>query len=66
MKVLGISPLDKDANASLVVDGTVVFASGEERYSPPSSTRVSGARDRRGAPSSAGLKPEQLDVPPPF
>ena len=33
MKVLGISPLDKDANASLVIDGNVIFASGEERYS---------------------------------
>ena len=32
MKVLGISPLDKDASASLVEDGTILFASGEERY----------------------------------
>lgn len=33
MKVLGISPLDKDATASLVEDGCVLFAAGEERYS---------------------------------
>lgn len=33
MKVLGISPLDKDASASLVEDGRALFASGEERYS---------------------------------
>ncbi|MEM7518254.1 MAG: carbamoyltransferase N-terminal domain-containing protein, partial [Planctomycetota bacterium] len=33
MKVLGISPLDKDASASLVEDGRVLFGSGEERYS---------------------------------
>lgn len=33
MKVLGISPLDKDATVSLVEDGRVLFASGEERYS---------------------------------
>ncbi len=33
MIVLGISPLDKDANASLVVDGKLVFAAGEERFS---------------------------------
>lgn len=33
MKVLGISPLDKDASASLVEDGKLLFASGEERYS---------------------------------
>jgi carbamoyltransferase len=32
VKVLGISPLDKDASASLVEDGTILFASGEERY----------------------------------
>ena len=33
MKVLGISPLDKDATASLVEDGRVLFAAGEERFS---------------------------------
>jgi carbamoyltransferase len=33
LKVLGISPLDKDATASLVEDGRIVFAAGEERYS---------------------------------
>ncbi len=33
MKVLGISPLDKDATASLVEDGKVLFAAAEERYS---------------------------------
>lgn len=31
MRVLGISPLDKDATASFVEDGRVVFACGEER-----------------------------------
>lgn len=33
MRVLGISPLDKDATASFVEDGRVVFACGEERLS---------------------------------
>ncbi|MFC3851958.1 carbamoyltransferase [Salinispirillum marinum] len=33
MKVLGISPLDKDATVSVVVDGEVLFAAGEERFS---------------------------------
>jgi carbamoyltransferase len=33
MRVLGISPLDKDASASAVEDGRVLFASAEERYS---------------------------------
>ena len=32
MNVIGISPLDKDATVSVVVDGQVVFAAGEERF----------------------------------
>ena len=33
MKILGISPLDKDASASLVEDGRLLFGAGEERFS---------------------------------
>lgn len=33
MKILGISPLDKDATASIVEDGQILFAAGEERFS---------------------------------
>jgi len=33
MKVLGISPLDKDSTVSIVEDGHVLFAAGEERFS---------------------------------
>src|SRR5262245_5204778 len=33
MRVLGISPLDKDATASFLEDGHVVFACAEERLS---------------------------------
>src|SRR5439155_22615653 len=33
MRVLGISPLDKDATASFLEDGRVVFACAEERLS---------------------------------
>src|SRR5438105_13258553 len=33
MRILGISPLDKDATASFVEDGRVVFACAEERLS---------------------------------
>ncbi len=32
MNVIGISPLDKDATVSVVADGQVVFAAGEERF----------------------------------
>jgi len=33
MKVLGISPLDKDATVSIVEDGKILYAAGEERFS---------------------------------
>jgi carbamoyltransferase len=33
MRVLGISPLDKDSTVTLVNDGRIVFAAGEERFS---------------------------------
>ncbi|MGQ0554007.1 MAG: carbamoyltransferase C-terminal domain-containing protein [Planctomycetota bacterium] len=33
MKLLGISPLDKDATVAAVEDGRLVFAAGEERFS---------------------------------
>ncbi|MFT7462852.1 MAG: carbamoyltransferase [Pseudohongiellaceae bacterium] len=33
MKILGISPLDKDATVALVEDGRVLFAAAEERFS---------------------------------
>ena len=33
MRVLGISPLDKDATVSIVEDGEVLYAAGEERFS---------------------------------
>ena len=32
MKVLGISPLDKDATVSIVEDGKILYAAGEERF----------------------------------
>jgi carbamoyltransferase len=32
MIVLGISPLDKDSTVSIVVDGKLVFAAEEERF----------------------------------
>lgn len=33
MKVLGISPLDKDSTVSIIEDGKILFAAGEERFS---------------------------------
>ena len=61
MRVLGISPLDRDATASFVEDGRVVFACGEERL-----TRV---KLQDGFPSRAvslglertGWDPDSID-----
>lgn len=33
MKILGISPLDKDSTVSIIEDGKILFAAGEERFS---------------------------------
>ncbi len=61
MIVLGISPLDKDATVSLVEDGRVLFAAGEERF-----TRVkqqSGFPERAivAALEATGLDPTRVD-----
>jgi carbamoyltransferase len=32
MKVLGLSPLDKDSTVTLVEDGVITYAAGEERF----------------------------------
>lgn len=32
MKVIGVSPLDKDSTVTIVEDGTVTYAAGEERF----------------------------------
>lgn len=61
MIVLGISPLDKDATASLVEDGRVLFAAGEERF-----TRVkqqSGFPERAivAALEATGMDPTRVD-----
>ena len=32
MKVLGLSPLDKDSTVTLVEDGVITFAAAEERF----------------------------------
>lgn len=62
MRVLGISPLDKDATASFVEDGRVVFACGEERL-----TRVKlqgGFPDRavRLGLERTGWEPASIDA----
>ena len=32
MKVIGLSPLDKDSTVTMVEDGEITYAAGEERF----------------------------------
>ena len=62
MKILGISPLDKDASASLVEDGHVLFAAGEERFNRVKQTSGFPARAIEAALNATGTDPAQVDV----
>jgi carbamoyltransferase len=62
VKILGISPLDKDASASLVEDGRVLFASGEERYSRVKQHAGFPMRAVRAALEATGTDPAEIDA----
>ncbi len=62
MKVLGISPLDKDATASLVEDGRVLFAAGEERFSRVKQHAGFPGRAIAAALEATGTSPADIDV----
>ncbi len=62
MKVLGISPLDKDASASLVEDGKILFAAGEERFSRQKQHSGFPRLAIREAFRYTGVKPEEIDA----
>jgi carbamoyltransferase len=62
VKVLGISPLDKDATASFVEDGRVLYAAGEERFSRVKQHAGFPAESARTGFSVSGWKPEDVDV----
>lgn len=61
MKVLGISPLDKDASASLVEDGRILFASGEERYSRTKQHAGFPRLAIQAALEATGTNPDEID-----
>ena len=61
MKVLGISPLDKDATVSLVEDGKILFAAAEERYSRQKLHSGFPRRALEDALLYTGTKPEEID-----
>ena len=57
MIVLGISPLDKDATVSLVAEGKVIFAAGEERF-----TRIKLQAGFPGEALQAALEATGIDL----
>src|SRR5262249_29201030 len=59
VKILGISPLDKDATASLVEDGRVLFAAGEERFSRVNQHAGFPHKAIEAALSAAGTSPAE-------
>jgi carbamoyltransferase len=60
VKILGISPLDKDASASLVEDGRVIFAAGEERFSRVKQHAGFPARAIEAALNATGTDPGEI------
>ena len=62
MKVLGISPLDKDASASLVEDGKILFAAGEERFSRQKQHAGFPYKAVEAALAATNTKPEEIEI----
>lgn len=62
MIVLGLSPLDKDSHASLVVDGRALFAAGEERFSRVKQQAGFPARAIEAALEFAGVRAADVDA----
>jgi carbamoyltransferase len=59
--VLGISPLDKDATASLVEDGRVVYAASEERFSRRKQQSGFPAEAIQRCLDAAGVRADEID-----
>lgn len=62
MKVLGISPLDKDATAAIVEDGKVLYAAGEERFSRVKQQDGFPRLAIQDALEKTGLRAEDIDI----
>ncbi|MEM8885586.1 MAG: carbamoyltransferase C-terminal domain-containing protein [Planctomycetota bacterium] len=61
MKVIGISPLDKDATASVVEDGKILFAAGEERFSRQKQHAGFPYEALAKGLETTGTKPEEIE-----
>src|SRR5262249_12255123 len=62
MRVLGISPLDKDSTASFLEDGRIVFACAEERLSRVKLQKGFPHRAVRLGLERTGWDPSSIDV----
>jgi carbamoyltransferase len=62
MKVLAISPLDKDATVSLVENGRVTFAAGEERFTRKKLQEGFPSEALQAALEYTGTKVEEIDT----
>lgn len=62
MKVLGLSPLDKDSTVTLMENGKVLFAAGEERFTRVKLQTGFPWQSLQTALEATGTSPEDLDV----
>ena len=62
MIVLGISPLDKDSTVSILVDGKVVFAAAEERFTRNKLQDGFPAEALQGGLKHTGVRLQDIDV----
>jgi carbamoyltransferase len=62
MKVLGISPLDKDSTVTIVEDGKVLFAAGEERFTRVKLQTGFPWLSLQAAFDATGVRAEDVDV----
>jgi carbamoyltransferase len=61
MKVLGISPLDKDSTVTLVEDGRILYAAGEERFTRVKLQDGFPWRALENALEASGTKADEID-----
>jgi carbamoyltransferase len=62
MKVLGVSPLDKDATISLIDNGRVMFAAGEERFTRVKLQAGFPLQALQAGLAATGIRSDEIDV----
>jgi carbamoyltransferase len=61
MKVLGLSPLDKDSTVTLVEDGKVTYAAAEERFTRTKLQDGFPWQALQAALDTTGVRPQEID-----